>query len=40
MFRLEPSPPLLAVFMILLITVVFLGLACVLFSWKEYIFED
>ena len=40
MFRLEPSPPLLAVFMIFLITVVFLGLACVLFSWKEYIFED
>ena len=40
MFRLEPSPPLVSVFMILLITGVFLGLACALFSWKEYIFED
>jgi ABC-2 type transport system permease protein len=40
MFRLEPSSPLFAVFMIFLIIGVFLGLACILFSWKEYIFED
>ncbi len=39
-FRLEPSSPLVSVLMILLITGVFLGLACALFSWKEYIFED
>lgn len=40
MVRLEPSSPLFSVFMIFLITGVFLGLACILFSWKEYIFED
>jgi hypothetical protein len=40
MFRLEPSSPLFSIFMIFLITGVFLGLACLLFSWKEYIFED
>ena len=40
MFRLEPSSALFSIFMIFLITGVFLGLACLLFSWKEYIFED
>lgn len=40
LFRLEPTSPPMAVFMLLLITVVFLGLACILFSWKEYILED
>lgn len=40
MFRLEPSPPVTAIFMVFLIAGVFLGLACLLFSLKEYIFED
>lgn len=40
MFRLEPSPPAFAILMLFLITAVFLGLACLLFYLKEYIFED
>jgi ABC-2 type transport system permease protein len=40
MFRLEPSPDGLAIFMLFLITAIFLGLACFLFSHKEYILED
>ena len=40
MFRLEPSPDGLAIFMLFLITAIFLGLACFLFSQKEYILED
>jgi len=40
MFKLEPSTPVAAVFMLFLITGVFLGLACLLFSLKDYIFED
>ncbi len=40
MFRLEPTGPLAAVFTLFLITAVFLGLACLIFSLKEYMFED
>lgn len=40
MFRLEPTPDGLAIFMLFLITAIFLGLACFLFSYKEYILED
>ncbi|MBN1221843.1 MAG: ABC transporter permease [Candidatus Aminicenantes bacterium] len=40
LFRLEPTPPGLAIFMLFLITAAFLGLACLVFHWKEYIFED
>jgi ABC-type transport system involved in multi-copper enzyme maturation permease subunit len=40
MFRLEPSPTGTAIFMLFLITVIFLSLACILFSQKEYILED
>lgn len=40
MFRLEPSPAGTAIIMLFLITGVFLALACLLFSQKEYILED
>jgi ABC-2 type transport system permease protein len=40
LFRLEPSKPGMAIFMLLLITGVFLGLACLLFSLREYVIED
>jgi len=40
MFRLEPSPPGAAVAMLLFLTALFLSLACLVFSKKEYIFED
>ncbi len=40
MFRLEPTSPVLAVLVLLLITSGFLGLACLFFSLKEYMFED
>ena len=40
MFRLEPTGPLAAVLTLLLIAAVFLGLACLVFSLKEYMFED
>lgn len=40
MFRLEPSSTAMAIFMLFLITAVFLGLACLLFYYKEYILED
>jgi hypothetical protein len=40
MFKLEPSPTGTAIFMLFLITVIFLCLACILFSQKEYILED
>jgi ABC-2 type transport system permease protein len=40
LFRLEPSPPALALFMLFLMTGFFLGLACLLFSLREYIIED
>jgi len=39
-FRLEPTSPAMSVFMLFLITMVFLALACLLFSYKEYILED
>ena len=38
--RLEASPPLIAILILLLITAVFLGLAVLLFSYKEYILEE
>lgn len=40
LFRLEPTPPALAIFMLFLITGVFLLLSCLFFSKKEYIMED
>lgn len=40
LFRLEPSSTGTAILMLLLITAVFLGIACLLFSQKEYILED
>lgn len=40
LFRLEPTSPGVAVVMLFLITGVFLGLACLFFSQKEYILED
>jgi ABC-type transport system involved in multi-copper enzyme maturation permease subunit len=39
-FRLEPTRPGIALLVLLLITAGFLGLACLLFSLKEYILED
>jgi len=40
LFRLEPTSPALALFMLFLITGVFLALSCLLFSLREYIIED
>lgn len=40
LFRLEPTPPALAVSILFLITAVFLALACVIFAWQEYILQD
>jgi ABC-type transport system involved in multi-copper enzyme maturation permease subunit len=40
LFKLDPSPPLAAIVTLLTVTAVFLGLACLLFSEKEYLFED
>lgn len=40
LFRLEPSSVGMALFMLFLLTGVFLGLACLLFYLKEYIVED
>jgi ABC-type transport system involved in multi-copper enzyme maturation permease subunit len=40
LFRLEPTTPLLAVVILILITGVSLALACLVFSFKEYIYED
>ena len=40
MFRLEPTSPLLAILTLVLIAAAFLALACLLFSLKEYMFED
>jgi len=36
-FRLEPTAPLPSVATLLVLTVVFLGLACLVFSFKDYI---
>lgn len=40
LFRLEPTSPVVAVLVLFLITAFFLGLACLFFSVKEYMFED
>lgn len=40
LFRLEPTPPGRAVVILLLITGVFLAVACLIFSWQEYILQD
>jgi ABC-2 type transport system permease protein len=40
LFRLEPSSTANSIFMLFLISGVFLGLACILFTFKEYIMED
>jgi ABC-type transport system involved in multi-copper enzyme maturation permease subunit len=40
LFRLEPTSPLLAVLALAAIAAVFLGLACVLFRTKEYLYEE
>jgi len=40
LFRLEPSSTWSSIFMLFLITAVFLSLACLFFSKKEYILED
>lgn len=40
LFRLEPTSTGTAVFMLFLIAAVFLVLACLLFTYKEYILED
>ena len=40
LFRLEPTSPAVAVCMLLLITVIFLTLAGLMFTYKEYILED
>jgi len=40
LFRLEPTPPWTAVLVLFVITAVFLVLACLFFSQKEYIFEE
>ena len=40
LFRLEPTPPAMAVFMLLLLTAVFLALACLVFYFKEYILDE
>ena len=40
MFRLEPTPALVSVLTLALMTAGFLGLACLVFSWKDYILDD
>jgi len=40
LFKLEPSPPEAAVVTLAVLTAAFLGLACWIFSRKEYLFED
>jgi ABC-2 type transport system permease protein len=39
-FRLEPTPAFESILILALVTAVFLGLACLVFSLKEYMFED
>ena len=39
-YPLEPTSPAMAVFMLLLLTAVFLALACLVFSFKEYILDE
>ncbi len=40
LFRLEPSSTAASILTPILLSAVFLGLACALFRWKEYLFED
>ena len=40
LFRLEPTPPALAVLILFLVTAGFLALACVIFALQEYILQD
>ena len=40
LFRLEPTSTGMAILMLLLFTAGFLALACLMFSWKEYILKD
>lgn len=40
LFQLQPTPPVTAVVVLLFLTAVFLGLACLIFTKKEYILED
>ncbi|MCJ7680187.1 MAG: ABC transporter permease [Candidatus Aminicenantes bacterium] len=40
LFQLEPTPPGTAVVVLLVLTAVFLALACLIFTKKEYILED
>jgi len=40
LFRLEASPPASAITTLIVVTAAFLGLACLLFSQKEYLFEE
>jgi ABC-2 type transport system permease protein len=40
LFRLEPSSPAASILTLIVVSAVFLGLACVLFRWKEYLFEE
>jgi ABC-2 type transport system permease protein len=40
MFRLEPTGPVLSVTILLVLTAVFIGLACFVFSWKDYILSN
>ncbi|MCJ7682576.1 MAG: ABC transporter permease [Candidatus Aminicenantes bacterium] len=40
LFQLEPTPPGTAVVVLLVLTAVFLALACLIFTNKEYILED
>jgi ABC-2 type transport system permease protein len=39
-FRLEPTAPVMSVAMLVILTVVFLGLACLVFSLKDYILAN
>jgi hypothetical protein len=40
LFRLERSSPAASILTLIVVSAVFLGLACVLFRWKEYLFEE
>lgn len=40
LFRLEPSSTVTSIFMLFLIAAVFIVLACVLFTYKEYVLKD
>jgi len=39
-FKLEPTDPLISILAVTVIAAVFTGLACLIFSWKEYISAD